>query len=582
MPISLKRYLALLVTYLKPQWPRALLMALCLLAGIGLELLDPQILGYFIDTALAGGASTALVLAGALFIGVSLALFGLTVATSYLSEYVAWTATNQMRRDLVAHCLALDMAFHKAHTSGELIERIDADVDALSNFFSEFVVHLLGNLLLAAGIIVAFYLIDWRVGVVMSAVAVLAFVILLSINRRGLPYWVKLRQVNADYSSFLGEYLAGTEDIRGNGAASFVMLRFYELLRRWWPLYRKANYLDYALGATGLFIFVCASALAFTLGAYLWSIGAATVGTVYVMWNYTDMLSTPISRLQNQLQDFQKAQAAVQRIDDLLRARPTIRDGEGAPLPTGALSVTFAGVSFGYEAGGDAVLRDITFTLAAGSTLGVVGRTGSGKTTLVRLLFRLYDPQSGTISLGDTPIQSATLHDLRQRVGIVTQDVQLFHASVRDNLTFFDSTIPDTRILAVLDDVGLSAWYHRLPLGLDTLLSSGSEGLSAGEAQLLAFARVFLKNPGLVILDEASSRLDPATEQLIERATARLLTGRTGIIIAHRLATLQKVDEIIVIEDGAIREYGPRAALAGDAESRFASLLQTSLEEVQA
>jgi len=582
MPIPLKRYLALLVTYLKPQRLRALLMALCLLAGIGLELFDPQILRYFIDTALAGGATTALVLAGVLFIGVSLALFGLTVATSYLSEYVAWTATNQLRRDLVAHCLALDMAFHKAHTSGELIERIDADVDALSNFFSEFVVHLLGNMLLAIGILIAFYLIDWRVGVVMSAVAIVAFLILMALNRRGVPYWVKLRQVNADYSSFLGEYLAGTEDIRGNGAAGFVMLRFYELLRRWWPLYRKAHYLDYALGGTSLFIFVCASALAFTLGAYLWSIGAITVGTVYVMWSYTDMLSTPINRLQNQLQDFQKAQAAVQRIDELLRTRPAIRDGVGTPLPAGALSVSFAGVSFGYEVDGDAVLQDITFTLAAGRTLGVVGRTGSGKTTLARLLFRLYDPQSGLICLGDVPIQSATLHDLRQRVGMVTQDVQLFHASVRDNLTFFDRAIPDARILAVIDDMGLSAWYRRLPRGLDTLLTSGGEGLSAGEAQLLAFARVFLKNPGLVILDEASSRLDPATEQLIERATARLLAGRTGIIIAHRLATLQKVDEIMVIEEGAIREYGPRAALSGDGASRFASLLQTGLEEVQA
>jgi ATP-binding cassette subfamily B protein len=582
MPISLKRYLALLVTYLKPQWPRALLMAFCLLVSIGLDLLAPQILRYFIDTALAGGASTALVLAGVLFIGVSVAMFGFTVATSYLSEYVAWTATNQMRSDLVAHCLSLDMAFHKVHTSGELIERIDADVDALSNFFSEFVVHLLGNMLLAVAIIVAFYLIDWRVGIIMSVVAVLAFFILLHINRRGLPYWIKLRQVNADYSSFLGEYLAGTEDIRGNGAAGFVMLRFYELLRRWWPLYRKANYLDYALGGTSLFIFVCASMLSFTLGAYLWSIGAITVGTVYVMWSYTDMLSTPINQLQSQLQDFQKAQAAVQRIDELLRTRPAIRDGVGMPLPGGALSVAFTDVSFGYEANSEAVLRDITFMLAAERVLGVVGRTGSGKTTLARLLFRLYDPQSGTISLGDIPIQSTTLRDLRQRVGMVTQDVQLFHATVRDNLTFFDSSIPDALILSILDDVGLSAWYRRLPSGLDTLLSSGGEGLSAGEAQLLAFARVFLKDPGLVILDEASSRLDPATEQLIERATTRLLEGRTGLIIAHRLATLQKVDEIMVIEDGAIREYGPRAALAENVASRFASLLQTGLEEVQA
>lgn len=154
MPDSSRRYLTLLVRYLKPQWPRALLMALCLLAGIGLRLLSPLILRDFIDTAIAGGATAALMLPGALFISVSLATLGQTAVTSYLSEYVAWTATNRMRSDLVTHCLALDIAFHKVHTPGELIERIDNDVDALSNFFSEFVVHLLGNVLLGVGILI--------------------------------------------------------------------------------------------------------------------------------------------------------------------------------------------------------------------------------------------------------------------------------------------------------------------------------------------------------------------------------------------------------------------------------------------
>jgi ABC-type multidrug transport system fused ATPase/permease subunit len=165
---------------------------------------------------------------------------------------------------------------------------------------------------------------------------------------------------------------------------------------------------------------------------------------------------------------------------------------------------------------------------------------------------------------------------------MVTQDVQLFHATVRDNLTFFNRAIPDTNILSVLEDLGLSRWFHSLPEGLNTKLGSDGEGLSAGEAQLLAFTRVFLANPDLVILDEASSRLDPATEQLIERAVSRLLQGRTGIVIAHRLATIQRADEILILEDGRILEYGQRAELAADSTSHFYHLLQTGLEEVPA
>ena len=164
---------------------------------------------------------------------------------------------------------------------------------------------------------------------------------------------------------------------------------------------------------------------------------------------------------------------------------------------------------------------------------------------------------------------------------MVTQDVQLFHATIRDNLTFFNRSIPDERILEVLADLGLSTWYHSLPNGLDTELGSDGEGLSAGEAQLLAFTRVFLADPGLVILDEASSRLDPATEQLIERAVSKLLAGRTGIIIAHRLATIGRTDEILIVENGHILEHQNRVELAADPTSHFYYLLQTGLEEVR-
>jgi len=220
--------------------------------------------------------------------------------------------------------------------------------------------------------------------------------------------------------------------------------------------------------------------------------------------------------------------------------------------------------------------------LPPGQVLGLLGRTGSGKTTLTRLLYRLYDPTRGAIKLNGVDVRQPRLAHLRQHIGVVTQDVQLFRASVRDNLTFFERQIPDEEILRVIQELGLWAWYAALPHGLDTFLTTGGEGLSAGEGQLLAFARVFLKNPGLVILDEASARLDPATEQHIERAVSKLLAGRTGIIVAHRLGTVQRADHIMVLEGGQVAEHGPRAALAADPHSRFYRLLQTGLEEVLA
>jgi ABC-type multidrug transport system fused ATPase/permease subunit len=236
-------------------------------------------------------------------------------------------------------------------------------------------------------------------------------------------------------------------------------------------------------------------------------------------------------------------------------------------------------VCFAY--GDDApVLRDVSFALAPGEVLGVLGRTGSGKTTLTRLLLRLSDPASGSVCLGGIDLRSALSASLRARVGMVTQEVQLFHASLRDTLTFFDRAVPDEQIIQALHELHLWEWYRTLPRGLDTPLAPGD--MSAGQGQLLAFARVFLKDPGLVILDEASSRLDPATERLTEAAVDRLLAGRTGIIIAHHLATVERADHILILDDGRMVEYGARAALARDPDSRFATLLRGDLGEALA
>lgn len=579
--LPVRQYIGLLRRYLRSQRASIAGLAVLLVAGLALQLVNPQLIRYFIDSAQEAGSERALWIAAALFIGVSLLLQLVTVAAAYIGENIGWIATNKLRGDVAEHCLRLDMGFHKAHTTGSIIERVDGDINALANFFSNFVITLAGNLLLVAGILVLLFREGWIVGAAMSVFVVLAIWTIQHIRKFAIPHWGKLRQISADFYGFLGEHLEGTEDTRANGASGFVMHKFYSLLRVWLPIRVRAFLGWAAMWITTIVVFAIGNAIAFALCAYLWRKGAISIGTIYMIFYYTELMAKPIEKIRTQMEDLQKADASIVRIRELLDTKPAIRDGLGSPLPAGPLPVSFERVSFAYEDGG-ATLAGVDFRLQPGQVLGLLGRTGSGKTTLARLLLRFYDPQEGDIRFGDVPIREAKLYDLRKRVGLVTQSIEIFQGTVRDNLTFYDSTVSDGRIAAVLEELGLGQWLRSLPSGLDTQLESGGGGLSAGEAQLLAFARVFLADPGLVILDEASSRLDPATEQRLEAAVTKLLHGRTCIIIAHRLATIQRADSILILDGGQIAEFGGREALAADPDSRFSRMLATGMEEALA
>jgi ATP-binding cassette, subfamily B, bacterial len=571
----MSRYIQFLVRYLRPNVLRVGLLGVCLLGSIGVQLFIPQIIRSFIDLAALGGAMNGLARLALVYLGLSILNQLLSGSSAYLSADIGWSATNLLRGDLFRHTLDLDMAYHKDRMPGEMIERIDGDVTSVSSFFSQFVVRISAAVLLTIGVLALLWRENWLVGLSLTAFTIIAMGVIHWRRNVAIVPTQEERELTAQVFGFVEERLTGIDDIRANGAGRYVMRRFLELQRDWFAKANRATWLRGTIWLSAGALFAIGYILTFSLGVWLHLSGVVTLGAVYLFFNYMSMLEAPLDQITQQLQEFQKAAAGIRRVRELLDTPRTVLSGERS-LARQAHSIKFDDVRFRYAERD--VLKGLSFRLEPGETLGLLGRTGSGKTTLIRLASRLYDPTEGRIFIDSVDLRRANLRDIRRSIALVTQDVQLFHGTVRDNLTFFNPLVRDERIWQVLDELCLQSWIEDLPQKLDTTLEAGGGGLSAGQAQLLAFGRAFLRDPGIVILDEPSSRLDPATERLVRRATDRLLEGRTGVIIAHQLATVERVDKIMVLAEGRILEYGPREGLARNPNSRYSALLRLSSE----
>ncbi len=567
-----------LLQYLRPVKWRMLLLLVLLLTTTALQLVQPQLVQRFIDEAAGSGTVSALLTLAGLYLAVAVLNQLFTVSVDYLGNDVAWRATNRIRSVLLRHCLRLDMRFHNLKTPGEMIERIDGDVTHMSNFFAMFIVKIVGSFVLLAGILGYMFAYNWPIAAVMTAFTALSLGVMFAIRDMGVKASQAERQASAALFGLIEERIAGIEDVQTNGGVPRLMNRYHRAMRAVFLSGRRAWMLRVSPwnATVGLYTIAVTAVLLMSVRMHL--NGAISLGTLFLFFQYTQMLNDPIEQLGDQMQEFQKAKSGMRRSRELLSLQSEIADGTEDSLPPGPLGVTFDRVRFGYNQD-QTVLHDITFELKPGERLGIVGRTGSGKSSISRLLLRLYNLDSGVIRIGGVDIRSLRLEALYRRVGMVTQDVQLFDGTLRDNLTLFNSGISDRHILDTTERLGLRKWIDAMPQGLDTRLSTGGTSLSAGEAQLFALTRVFLTEPSLVVLDEPSSRLDAATEAALQSAVDQLLANCTGIVIAHRLATLDNVDKIMVLRQGRMVEFGAREALARDPSSHYAQLLRTNRQE---
>lgn len=339
MKIPFQQYWDLLAQYIRPQRRRFVLLTILLLSSIGMQLINPQIMRFFIDTTQGSSASGVLLMAALAFIGIAILQQVIGVSATYLGENVAWTATNALRADVARHCLNLDMSYHNNVSPGELIERIDGDVAELSNFFSQLVVRVLGNLLLLLGILAALLFEDWRIGLAFAVFTALTMVALYAVRGIAIPYQKKFREAIADLFGYLEERLAGTEDIRSSGAVDFVLLGVYKLSFKILGYWRSVQRRFMVVRLTAGMLMTSGVAMSLAIGFYLFRDGLITLGTVYLIVTYTNLLRRPIRELTQQVENLQNIGAATERLRELRAIEAKIVDGVGTELDSGALGL---------------------------------------------------------------------------------------------------------------------------------------------------------------------------------------------------------------------------------------------------
>ena len=484
-------------------------------------------------------------------------------------QAVGQRLTARIREDLFAHAINLSVRFHDRMPVGKLLTRLTSDVDALAEVFGSGAVGVLGDLVSLSVIAVTMLLVEWRLGVLLLVVQIPVTLVILWLQRRyrKANYRVReeLSQLNADFQ----ENLQGLEVVQMFRREAVNGDRFNTTGLAYRRAVNGTIFFDSSISAFIEWVALGAVAMVLALGGWMVTAGAMGLGTLTTFILYSQKLFDPLRQLAERFTQIQGGLTAVERIGELLEEPLEITDRQASPSATESRElatardprgeVIFENVTFAYRPD-EPILRDLSFRIASGEHVALVGPTGSGKSTVIRLLCRLYEPQQGRILLDGRDIRSLPMQELRRQLGVVLQDTFLFSGTVGDNLRL-DVPMDDARLEGICRDLGLDPLLKRLPQGLDTTLRERGGNLSSGERQLLAVARVAIRNPTVLVMDEATAFMDPSTEATLQRDLDRLLARRTAVVIAHRLATVEAADRILVLRRGRLIEQGTHQEL---------------------
>jgi ATP-binding cassette subfamily B protein len=479
----------------------------------------------------------------------------------YLMQLTGQRAMFDLRRQLMAHLQRLDISYYDRNPVGRMITRVTTDVDVLNDLFASGLVTIIGDLAMLSFVIIAMFRLSPGLTLLLLAVMPLVVLVTAIFRRTVQQSYRRIRIAIARINSFLQEHITGIAVVQLFNREEKSRREFDRINRDHMEAFKDSITAYGWFYPAVEFLSMLALALLLAYGGFRVRAGAMTIGVVVAFFQYGLRFFRPIQDLSEKYNILQSAMAASERIFKLLDTPVAVQSPIAPkPLPPGPLAIEFDHVWFAYKEE-DWVLRDVSFTIAPGETIAVVGHTGAGKTTLTNLLLRFYDVQRGAIRLGGVDIRDMDLEELRRNFGIVLQDPYLFTGTVATNIRLGTENISDRQLELATEQVNLLDFVRGLPDGFNQEIRERGAGYSTGQKQLISFARALAHDPRVLILDEATSSVDTQTEFLIRDALGKLVEGRTSIIIAHRLSTVQRADRIFVMHKGQLRESGTHQQL---------------------